>query len=191
MPSPAALLLAAGASRRFGADKLLHPLPDGRPIALAALVSLRAGVGPDTPVYAVLRPAQTELARRLEAEGCRLVIDAAAVAGMGASLAAGVAACADAGGWLVALADMPFIRPDTHAGVMLALIEGAPLAAPFFRHRRGHPVGFAADYRDALLALSADEGARAVLSRHAERLVRLDTDDGGVVRDIDTPADLT
>ena len=109
---------------------------------------------------------------------------------MGHSLAAGVAASAGADGWLVALADMPRIQVATLGRVAAAIAGGAALAAPVFAGRRGHPVGFAARWQSALLALEGDEGARAILRHHAPLLHTLASDDPGVLQDVDTPADL-
>lgn len=186
-PVLSGVFLAAGRSSRFGADKLLHPLADGTPMAVAALRSLRAAV---PAVVAVLRRDDDALARLLEYEGARVSACPRAGEGMGASLAWGVAQAAGADGWLVALADMPFIRPPTVAGVARALERGAPIAAPVHAGRRGHPVGFAAALREELLALGGEQGARALLIRHAAAVVAVECDDPGVLLDIDEPADL-
>lgn len=181
------LLLAAGQGRRFGGDKLLHPLSDGTPIAVAAALHLREAC-PQS--IAVLRPEQLELAGLLQAEGLETVFCPAAVEGMGHSLAAGVAASATAAGWVVALADMPFLQVDTLIRVADAVSSGATLAAPFHDGRRGHPVGFSAHWRDELLGLTGDEGARAILTAHKADLIAIETDDAGCLRDVDTRADL-
>lgn len=181
------LLLAAGQGRRFGGDKLLHPLPDGTPLAVAAARRLRQACPRS---IAVLRPEQRELAGLLLAEGLETVFCPAALDGMGHSLAAGVAASADAAGWLVALADMPFLQVDTLVRVADAVSGGAVLAAPFHDGRRGHPVGFAARWRAELLGLTGDEGARAILAAHKADLLTIETDDAGCLRDVDTRADL-
>jgi molybdenum cofactor cytidylyltransferase len=109
---------------------------------------------------------------------------------MGASLACAVRAAGRRDGYLVALADMPFIRPTSIAAVRQALEEGAALAAPYFRTRRGHPVGIAGRFYEQLIALGGDEGAKKILSEHAGQLVKIPVGDPGVIRDIDTPADL-
>ena len=83
-----------------------------------------------------------------------------AAEGMGASLACAARAAGEADGYLVALADMPFVRRTTIAAVRDALAGGAPLAAPYFRARRGHPVGIARRFLHELLALRGDEGAK-------------------------------
>lgn len=187
MASIVGLLLAAGHGRRFGGDKLLQPLADGTPVAVAAARALKAACADS---IAVLRPEQDALAALLEAEGLRVVRCAAARSGMGYSLAAGVAASRDAHGWLVALADMPCIRVATLQAVAELIGGGAALAAPRYAGRRGHPVGFAARWRGALLALEGDEGARAILQQSRFLLHVLETDDPGVLQDVDSPADL-
>lgn len=141
-------------------------------------------------VLAVVRPGDSELSALLVAEGLRVVECAQAEQGMGRSLAAGVAASPDAASWVIALADMPFIKVSTIERVVQALSTGAVLAAPFHRDRRGHPVGFGADLRAELVALHGDIGARELLVRHARTLTRLDVDDAGILLDVDTPADL-
>lgn len=181
------ILLAAGTGTRFGGDKLLHRLADGRPLAVAAAQSLRAAC---PQVLAVVRPEHAALARKLAAAGCQIVPSPQADHGMGHSLAAGVQAAADADGWLVALADMPFIATDSHQAVLAALHAGASLAAPDYAGRRGHPVGFAPEWFGDLTALSGDQGAKAILEKHRQHVMLCPVDDPGVIRDIDRPADL-
>jgi molybdenum cofactor cytidylyltransferase len=192
------LLLAAGRGARFDAtgalSKLLAQAPahagnaTGVPVALAAARTLRAQLA---RVIAVVRPAdsapQQSLHALLRDAGCELAINPHADDGIGTSIAAGVAAAPEAGGWLVALADMPAVAPATVAAVRDALLAGAPTVAPRHTGRRGHPVGFAARSRTELLALTGDEGARSVLLRHPPRLI--DVDDAGCLLDLDTPED--
>jgi molybdenum cofactor cytidylyltransferase len=183
------VLLAAGTGSRFDPDglrnKLLAPLPGGGTVAQESAHRLLLVV---PKVVAVLRPGAEALARVLNDAGCDVIFTADATRGMGASLAAGVAAAADAESWIVALADMPCIAPDTIGAVARAVDEGASLVAPYYRGQRGHPVGFGAGHRDALLALDGDAGARALFGSQA--VMRIDVVDAGVLRDIDTPADL-
>jgi len=181
------ILLAAGFARRFGSDKRLQRLADGRAMAVVAAGQLlQAGV----PVIAVLRPEDAELAELLAAAGCEVVNAAAAQFGMGHSLAAGVAASPDAAGWLVALADMPRLQVASHRAVLAALHAGASLARSEHAGQAGHPVGFAARWREQLLALSGDAGARQLVQAGAAELVRCPVDDPGVLFDVDLPGDL-
>jgi molybdenum cofactor cytidylyltransferase len=179
------LLLAAGSATRFGSDKLSHPLPHGQPVAVQAARHLLSVVA---RVVAVVKPDTTKLQQHLKAEGCEIVVCGNAAEGMGASLACGARAAGSADGYLVALADMPFVRPSSIAAVRDALAAGAPLAAPYFRGRRGHPVGISARFRDELLALTGDAGAKQILAGHEVKKIAVG--DPGVVRDIDTPEDL-
>ena len=181
------MLLAAGSASRFGSDKLQHPLPHGVAIAVQSARHLGAVV---SRVVAVVRPGAQETARALAAEGCEVAVCEQAAAGMGASLACAVRAAGAADGYLVALGDMPFVRPSTIAAVRDALAAGAPLAAPYWRARRGHPVGFAGSLRAELEALAGDEGAKRVLAAHEARLVKVPVGDPGAIRDIDRPSDL-
>ena len=181
------LLLAAGAGTRFGADKLSHSLPHGVPIAVQAARHLKPAV---SRIVAVVRPSAVELARNLSAEGCEVAVCENAAEGMGASLACAARAAGPAEAYLVALGDMPFVRPSSAAAVRDALAAGAELAAPYWRARRGHPVGLSAKFFAQLLTLQGDEGAKKLLAAHHDRLVKIPVGDPGVIRDIDTPADL-
>lgn len=183
----AGLLLAAGSATRFGSDKLHHPLPHGVSIAVQSARHLRSEVG---QVFAVVRPGSVELRDVLEKENCVVVVCDNAAEGMGASLACASRAAGERSGYLVALGDMPFIRRSSIAAVRDVLAAGAPLAAPYFRSRRGHPVGIAGKFFADLVALRGDEGAKALLKRNEGVLVKVPVGDPGVLRDIDRPEDL-
>ncbi len=183
------ILLAAGFGRRFDPDgrvsKLLAPLPDGRSVATHAAEALCAAL-PGS--LAVIRPGQSALAAQLRDAGCRIVESAAAEDGMGHALAAAVSASADADGWLVALADMPWLDPRIIRAVAAALQTPEDIAAAAFAGRRGHPVAFGAAHRAALCALNGDQGARELLRGATVRQV--DSADDAVLRDVDHPRDL-
>jgi molybdenum cofactor cytidylyltransferase len=181
------ILLAAGASTRFGSDKLLHALPGGTPIAVAAARSLFEAL-PES--VAVVRSPSSRLAQALRAEGLRIAVCRDASEGMGRSLAAGVRATPDASGWVVALADMPFVRPATIRAVAGHIDGGAVVAAPAYRGERGHPVGFASSLGADLQTLRGDAGAREMLIAHPDWVTLFAVDDPGILRDIDTQADL-
>lgn len=181
------LLLAAGSSRRFGSNKLLYPLPEGEPIVAAS--ARRMAAATDRAVVLV-RPQQPELRQLLANRGIDVVEVANADEGMGVTLATGVRATAQAAGWVVALADMPRVSPDTTRRVVIALRDGASIVVPYHGGRRGHPVGFARPWYDALSTLEGDEGARRLLQEHGQFITRIDVDDPGCLYDVDTPGDL-
>jgi molybdenum cofactor cytidylyltransferase len=131
------ILLAAGQSTRFGANKLLHRLGDGTPMAVAAARPLTAVLACS---IAVVADAQNGLAGQLAQEGLRIIPNPRAGDGMGTSIACGVAASPDASGWVIALADMPCIPEAVIQAIVDGLDRGADIIAPVYQGQRGHPV---------------------------------------------------
>ena len=174
--SPTVIVLAAGLGRRFtasgGTAHKLDALLAGTPVLQHVLRSVTATGLP----HHVVRPADGP---------------AAETDGMGDSIARGVMATADAGGWLILPGDLPLVRPDSLQQVADALAS-APVVMPFWNGQNGHPVGFGPSCRDALLALRGDAGAAAIVRTHRlqGQLHTLDLDDPGIVMDIDTLDDL-
>lgn len=181
------ILLAAGQGRRFGGNKLLHPLGNGVPLALQAARTLQQAL---PGALAVVDARDDELIERLGEEGMPVVLNHQATDGMGTSIACGVRASAEAAGWVIALADMPCLRVETIRAVAAAITAPNRIGAPLYRGRRGHPVGFGSDYLEALSQLSADEGARHIIAANRQFLQLVTTDDPGVLTDIDCRADL-
>ncbi len=181
------VLLAAGRARRFGRDKRLLALPSGVPMVVASARALLRAVG---RALVVLRPDDQTLGRILVAEGLETVHCPDCDQGMGASIACGVRHVGRMSAYLIALADMPYLRADTIRQVADALRAGHPLVAPFYEGRRGHPVGFASVFRPELMALSGKSGAATLLRRHGSKLYSIATIDLGVVTDVDVPEDL-
>lgn len=188
------ILLAAGRGRRFDPEgrrnKLLQRLPGG---ALVVAASARTLLGVLPRVVAVVPPDDGGVAQVLRRLGCDVTVCPDADSGMGLSLAHAVrhslARQPIAQGWLVALGDMPFVAPSTLHALARAIGEGAAIAAPRFEGRRGNPVAFGAGQRDHLLALDGDQGARRLLA--SLPLAAIDVPDAGILRDIDSPADLS
>lgn len=194
MKRVAALVAAAGQSRRFGADKRLQPLAAGDTLLES---SIRLYTPVCQPVLVTLRGDDFALRERLQKRfpdiACLLVSDAGK--GMGAGLASAAASgLLDArDGLLIALGDMPFIRRETLELLLAAFAAragGGVILRPGFRGKEGHPVLFDGCHLAALRRLSGETGARPVLRANAERLVVLPVADAGVVRDIDLPAEL-
>ena len=186
-------LLAAGFSRRFGAaDKLLQPLPDGRLIAIAAAEHLIQAI---PTCIAVVRSENKVLAQLLTDKGFRLVFCDETKPEMADSLATAIrfsTGFAEANdGFVIALADMPYIQTNTIRAVAAQLKAGASIVIPTHQNQRGHPVGFAAKFRNELEGLQGDEGARTIIKHHANEVILLACDDAGILADIDTPADLS
>lgn len=181
------IFLAAGSSSRFGSNKLLHPLPCGTPIAIAAARTLLSAVDHS---IAVVSEHNQKLAELLQAEGLEIAYCQDAAEGMGKSLACGVAATQHAAGWVVTLADMPYIQPETFSSIVNSLRSGAPIVAPSHQGKRGHPVGFGREFYNELIQLTGDHGARQILSANPSKLQLIPCEDAGILADIDQPSDL-
>lgn len=156
---------------------------DGTPMILAAARSLQAALN---NVLIVINPEAKVLRRLLLENGFDLTICPHADQGMGVSLAWAVRETSMATAWIIALGDMPFIKPATHRRIADALAEPWDIAAPDFRGQRGHPVGFGRAYHEALLTLEGDQGARILLHEHRAHLKTVACQDQGVLFDIDT-----
>ena len=185
------ILLAAGYSRRFGSsDKLLHPLPDGTPIGLAAGINL-VQVIPQT--IAVVRRENHALQKLLKETGIEVITCAEHEQGMADSIAAAIRYSSNlphTDGFIIALADMPFINPATITEVAQQVKKGAPIVVPTYRGQRGHPVGFSAKFGPELEKLKGDVGARSILQRHSAEVHLYETLDRGILMDIDTSSDI-
>jgi molybdenum cofactor cytidylyltransferase len=181
------LLLAAGRSSRAQCNKLLLELDSGYPVIAQSAHHLRAAV--DRLVVIVPRQDGT-LAPTLVENHWENVACEQAHLGLGHSLACGIEHTPRAQGWIVALADMPWISVDTIQRVADRLRAGAGLAIPVCAGRRGHPVGFGADYREELLRLRGDQGGRRILQRDRENVVEIECADRGILLDIDREEDL-
>src|SRR6185503_12282766 len=119
--------MCGGIASRFGSDKLAAILDDGQPLVAHTVRNVLAGLG---NALAVLPPGAERLRGILEGAGAEILESIDCARGLGASIAAGVAASASADGWIVALGDMPCIRPLTIAAVADRLEKGAHIAAP-------------------------------------------------------------
>lgn len=120
--------------------------------------TLQQALASGLPVQVVTRPENLPVQQVCAAYQvpCTLL----ASGGLGESIAAGVAATANWNGWLIHLADMPFVSPQIFVQVAAALSQHN-IVRPSFQHQPGHPVGFTAILRKQLCALHGDNGARA------------------------------
>lgn len=185
------ILLAAGRGRRFDPsgkrNKLLQPLPGGDAVVVASARHLLAAL---PEVVAVVGPEGEGVAAELRALGCRVTVCADAGAGMGVSLAHAIGHTApQAGGWLIALGDMPHVLPSTIRALAQAVEQGHAIAVPVMRGRRGNPAAFGRQHLAALLALDGDQGARNIVK--ANPVIEIEVDDPGIFQDVDTAADLS
>ncbi len=191
-----ALLLAAGASSRFGSDKRTHRLSGGERLLHATTEKY---IGCFEQVVVVLKQGDAELeialATRFGERAPRVVTAAQAHLGMGHSLAAGIATVSDWVYAFIALGDMPFIEAATLAQLKRVMECAGPesIVQPSYQGDPGHPVGFGRDHFSALQSLSGDAGARSIiedLNDLKDQMVEVPVSDEGVLRDVDQPTDL-
>ena len=85
---------------------------------------------------------------------------------------------------------MPFVRPATVAAVLEAYRRSPGFIVPQRHSRPGHPIALPGALRPALLAASPTTSLNELIK--SQRLARLEieVEDGGILRDVDTPADL-
>ena len=177
-----ALVLAAGASRRFGGIKALAPI-NGKPMLQWAIDAL-SNAGVDS-LSIVLGAYAAEIGAGINTRGATVVRHEDWSEGLAASLRAGLASVESAdAGLLIALADQPDIGIDDYRR-LIAAWRAAPdrAAAAAYAHTRGAPCIVPAAFRPALLHLHGDQGARVLLRTLAEVTeVPMDS----AARDIDT-----
>ena len=88
------------------------------------------------------------------------------------------------------LADMPYLKTETIKLLANRLQHGAGIVAPLYNEQRGHPVGFSQCYKNELLVLNKDTGARQVIQNHQDQLELVPVDDAGVIMDVDQAGDV-
>ena len=188
--TPAVIVLAAGKGTRFEGTQ--HKLEQSLGGSTVLGTTLRQVIASHLKVVVVTTQALAPAARLHVAARDVVVLPEVGTPGgealgMGYSISAGVSARPDAAGWLVLPADMPLVQPATLVAVARQLANHAVVYAQH-KGRRGHPVGFSAELYSELVALRGDEGARRLVSRFPALAV--ETDDPGVLVDVDTEADL-
>ena len=185
-----AILLAAGRGRRFdpeGHISKLHQLIHDNVSVIEQSALQISRVVPQCHI--VTRSASDWPTSFLQQFASSIIVCGDADLGMAHSLVCGVQALPPAcDAVVIALADMPFIEAATIEAIVLALRNGASIAVPVFQGQRGNPVGFSRAMFAELGQLRGDQGARALLKTYP--VLEVVVNDAGILRDIDTPADL-
>lgn len=187
------ILLAAGVGRRFQSDdvpqqdKLLACLPnDDKPILWHSANALITAL-PNS--IAVIQPHQKERQKILQALGFSIVESKRAELGMGYAIADAVVSSKKANGWLIALADMPWVTAELIQKLSAYVTEPTSIVAPRFNDKRGQPVAFGVAWREQLRRLEGDAGARELLK--IALISWIDWHDDSIHRDVDTIKDIT
>jgi molybdenum cofactor cytidylyltransferase len=134
----ACVILAAGSSARFGSNKLLHVMPDGRNLLTTTVSKYRSVF---EKVVVVVRSLDSLVVDALEPLKVSTVVCEDSAQGMSQSICCGVKAVEHADSILIALADMPFVRISTIA-LLREVMTPDGIVAPVHCGKRGNPVGF-------------------------------------------------
>lgn len=183
----AAVVLAAGLSRRMGQAKLLMPV-GGRAIVRYVVEGVLAG-GVDS-VWVVTGPDVEPIGTALAGIEVQIAVNPAPEEGQAGSVRAGIAALppsVDAA--LIALGDQPLLAPSIIPALLAARRTSSKLiVAPRYRDGQGNPVVFKREIFPELLRLTGDQGARPIIQKEPARVewVELDLP---MPPDVDTPDD--
>lgn len=184
----AAIILAAGLSSRMaGNNKLLADL-GGKPVlrhTVENVLTSRAN-----PVVVVIGHQADEVQELIQDLKVKLCFNPRFADGMATSLSAGIAALpGDVDGALIFLGDMPLIEADVINAVIdeFGQSDGKTIAVPVHAGRRGHPVLWGRRHFADLQALQGDQGARQLLTAHADEIVECDAGSEVIFADADTP----
>ncbi len=183
-----AVVLGAGRSTRFGAKKQLLKFKGATLLETVVGRFLESRVD---EVVVVLGYAAKEIRTNSDFGRANVVINTDYAQGLSTSLRAGIDAVdPKAKAAVVALGDQPLISVRTIDQLVHKYLEtGGPIVAPFFQRRRGNPVLFDKSLFSELRNIHGDTGAKASLERHADKVVKVQVDDIGVLFDIDTQDD--
>lgn len=187
-PACIGLVLAAGAGQRFGSDKRRAQLADGNSLLRATVLRAQEAF---SDVRVVLKAEDDAQALAIP-PGVQLVRAAHAKQGMGSSLAAGIQSLANTQATAVAvlLGDMPWISVAT-LQQLRAQADAEHIVVAYCEGQRGHPVLFGRRFWPQLMQLQGENGAKGLIATHAQQVIAVTLSDSGILRDVDTPADLS
>ncbi|MEP6820541.1 MAG: nucleotidyltransferase family protein [bacterium] len=186
MKDVAAIILAAGQSRRMGAFKPLLPFGP-KTIIETCIQNMRSG-GVETVVVVLGQdPRAEELTAQLQNANVTLAINPDPASEMSASIACGVRALPEG-------IEAVMINPADHAAVPGEVVRrlldewkrGARLVKPTWNNRGGHPVLIDLKFRDELLSLDPAGGLKRFFTDHQEQVRRVAVNSNYIARDMDT-----
>lgn len=188
-PHIAAIILAAGSSRRMRTSKALLPI-DGEPMVRRIVrMFLDSAVVHD--IVIVTGHAANNVKAAVESLPCRFAFNPRyAKEEMLASVKVGLAAMKGADAAFIALVDHPRVKPATIAEIVSHLEPDNPsIVVPRYRGKRGHPVLIPRHVWPRVLALAPAATMKEVTRNQEEGIIQIDMDDPAVVTDLDTPED--
>lgn len=183
-----AVILAAGASSRFGSNKLLYRI--GTQPMYRHIVNLIEKLQPDGCIIVTQYP---EIASNVPGD-FTVVINKNTLLGQSHSMQLGIKAAlqkASFDGFLFCTGDQPYLSLASLQKLCRMWQQHGGICALSHKKRRGSPVIFSAEYLDELMAVHGDTGGRAIIRRHIDELTLAEIDDADELQDIDTMLDLS
>ncbi len=178
-----AIVLAAGFGRRFGTTKQLATLPSGKTVLEQTLMNLSSATSN------ILLVTRAEISTNIEHLDINSCVFENAQQGMGASLAFGMSRIPDWEAVMICLGDMPFISAASYKK-LLAAAETDRIIVPTLSSQIANPCIFGKHFYSELKQLQGDSGGRNIIKRHPSSVIAVPMTDHGLLRDVDTPADL-
>lgn len=192
MDSIAAILLAAGSSRRMGKENKLLLSYRGYPIIQHQVNEIQKSSLADC---IVVLGHEAEKISAVLPKKIQTVFNENHLTGMTSSIQKGIEAVDEkVKGFMICLSDMPFVTSNDYDEIshfFLKNIDKYPrlIVQPVYLQQRGHPVIFSSYYRKELLEHIAPEGCREIIRRNKREVRQLDMKQPNILKDIDTPMD--
>jgi len=184
MKDVAAIILAAGQSKRMGAFKPL--LPFGKQSVIKSCIKYLEDGGVES-IVVVLGHRSDDVRKHLADTSVSFAFNPDPQSEMGASIAAGVGELpSNARATLIALVDYPAIPSSVVSALIAAWVQGSRLVKPTSNGRGGHPVLVDLSLRDELLSLNPKLGLKGLFDKQSGEVNRLEVDSPYIARDIDT-----
>lgn len=188
---PIPIVLAAGKGERFEGLKQLTKVK-GEPVLQLVLQSIGKIEWALSPLL-VLGYEKERIKNAVDTDGFMVIENENWQQGLSSSLKSGInAAPPEVSGYLFFLGDMPLISSDIIKDVLNRADAGFSIVAPSYRGKRGFPVYLSRQWEDDLLTeISGDKGAREIIRKHPDQLGLINTEDRGVIMDLDEKSDLS
>ena len=179
-PKIAVILEAAGNSTRFGSNKLLHIMDDGRPM----IASIFDAVRPLDVYKKILVTQYDDIAEM--AAGFDVVMNDRPDLGISRSMQLGLAAAGDADAYMFCVCDQPGLSTSTIKKLIEAYKKGtAGIVSLAWQGKMCNPKIFSSRYREELMRLSGDTGGRQIIAAHKDDLLLIEAESEDEVKDID------
>ena len=181
----AVILEAAGNSTRFGSNKLLHTMEDGRPMIASVLEAVRS-----LDVYKKILVTQYKEVADM-APDFDVVFNDRPDLGISRSMQLGIEAAGDSDAYMFCVCDQPGIGTPTLEKLIQTYKEShekgtADIVTLAWQGNMCNPKIFSSRYREDLMSLSGDTGGRQILASHRDSILLVEAESENEVRDIDS-----